>query len=247
MTSTLLGAFSRQYKLGLGNRLSLAERHFSGARLGLSTRSFLQRPVLKRTTGLTGLGLALVYSFSPGVLYCDRKHSNCTKVYRYPLRLRSHSLQTNFTCPKESIYACPGFRFGRTITSPTQVISRCLSVIVWYRRWNMCWCVCQERFKDCRVCVRRGICFVTGKHPKHFMQGLALTDPKYLGSQSLIRIDWKRVNSLYENRFYEKDATVGRKAPTVSSAWNWFIHFLTADFPPRATFCAGFLLGLRVG
>lgn len=46
---------------------------------------------------------------------------------------------------------------------------------------------------------------------------------------------------------YTKDPTGRKKAPNVYSLWNWIIDFLTADFQQRASFVAGFALGVRVG
>ncbi|KAF8969973.1 FUN14 family-domain-containing protein [Flammula alnicola] len=70
---------------------------------------------------------------------------------------------------------------------------------------------------------------------------------QYLGSASLVRVDWKRMAGKFENLFYTKDATGATRPPNVLSLWNWLIDFLTADFQPRASFIAGFALGLRVG
>ncbi|QRW27430.1 FUN14 domain-containing protein [Rhizoctonia solani] len=38
-----------------------------------------------------------------------------------------------------------------------------------------------------------------------------------------------------------------RRPATISTLWSWLVDFLTADFPPRATFLAGMILGLRLG
>ena len=70
---------------------------------------------------------------------------------------------------------------------------------------------------------------------------------EYLGSVSLVKVDWARMASRFENLFYTTDALGGRKPPTVRSIWKWMVDFLTADFQPRASFVAGFALGLRVG
>ncbi|RDB21273.1 hypothetical protein Hypma_011512 [Hypsizygus marmoreus] len=72
---------------------------------------------------------------------------------------------------------------------------------------------------------------------------------QYLGSASVIRVDWGSVASKYENMFYTPDASAGgsRRAPTVASIWTWLIDFLTADFQPRASFIVGLALGLRIG
>jgi FUN14 domain-containing protein 1 len=74
-----------------------------------------------------------------------------------------------------------------------------------------------------------------------------LTFVQYMGSASLVRVDWKRVGARFEDAFHSKDASGQSKPPTVLSLWNWIINFLTADFQPRASFVAGFVLGLRIG
>lgn len=70
---------------------------------------------------------------------------------------------------------------------------------------------------------------------------------QYLGSLSLVRVDWGRMGSRFENLLYTTDALGNKRAPTISSLWRWMIDFLTADFQPRASFIAGLALGLRIG
>lgn len=70
---------------------------------------------------------------------------------------------------------------------------------------------------------------------------------KYLGSLSLVRVDWPRMASRFENLFYRGDAAGKRRPPTIGSVLRWMIDFLTADFQARASFIAGFALGLRIG
>ena len=70
---------------------------------------------------------------------------------------------------------------------------------------------------------------------------------QYLGSISLVRVDWNRAASRFENLFYRKDASGLSRPPNVGSLFRWLFDFLTADFQPRASFVAGFALGLRVG
>lgn len=70
---------------------------------------------------------------------------------------------------------------------------------------------------------------------------------QYFGSLSLIRVDWVRMSSRFENLFYRTDALGVRRAPTPGSLLRWLVDFLTADFQPRATLIAGFALGLRLG
>lgn len=70
---------------------------------------------------------------------------------------------------------------------------------------------------------------------------------QYLGSMSLVRVDWGRMAARFENLLYTKDALGNKKPPTISSLWRWVVDFLTADFQPRASFIAGLALGLRIG
>jgi uncharacterized membrane protein (Fun14 family) len=77
--------------------------------------------------------------------------------------------------------------------------------------------------------------------------GVTLALSQYLNSASFVRVDWARIGSRFEDLFYMTDSSDSKKPPTVRSLWNWLIGFLTADFQPRASFVAGFALGLRVG
>ncbi|KAL0569011.1 hypothetical protein V5O48_012963 [Marasmius crinis-equi] len=70
---------------------------------------------------------------------------------------------------------------------------------------------------------------------------------QYLGSASIVRIDWNRAAKRFEGLFYTTDASGAKKPPTVYSLWNALVSFLTADFQARASFIGGFMLGLRVG
>ena len=69
---------------------------------------------------------------------------------------------------------------------------------------------------------------------------------QYLGSLSVVRVDWSRAATRFENLFYRTENGV-RRPPTITSLWSWLVNFLTADFQPRATFAAGLILGLRIG
>lgn len=70
---------------------------------------------------------------------------------------------------------------------------------------------------------------------------------QYLGSKSLVKVDWTGMSARFEDLFYTRDTNGHLKPPNVLSLWRWLIDFLTADFQPRASFLAGFALGLRVG
>lgn len=77
---------------------------------------------------------------------------------------------------------------------------------------------------------------------------LLILSAQYLGTFSIAKVDWRVVGNKFENAFYKTDAVTGAKRPpSVVSAWNWLINFLTADFQPRASFLAGLALGLRMG
>ncbi|XP_006458210.1 hypothetical protein AGABI2DRAFT_190568 [Agaricus bisporus var. bisporus H97] len=70
---------------------------------------------------------------------------------------------------------------------------------------------------------------------------------QYMSSRSLVKVDWTRMSSSYESLFYTHDAVGNARPPSIVSLWRWLVDFLTADFQPRASFIAGFALGLRVG
>ncbi|KAF8503511.1 FUN14 family-domain-containing protein [Russula emetica] len=70
---------------------------------------------------------------------------------------------------------------------------------------------------------------------------------QYLGSASIVKVDWSKAAARFEGLFYTLEANGTRRPPTVYSLWRWLIDFLTADFQPRASFIAGFALGIRIG
>ncbi|TRM61894.1 FUN14 family-domain-containing protein [Schizophyllum amplum] len=70
---------------------------------------------------------------------------------------------------------------------------------------------------------------------------------QYLGQVSVLKVDWTAMSRRFENLFYKTDANGVKRAPNVGSLWTWVVDFLTADFQPRASFLAGFVLGIRVG
>lgn len=70
---------------------------------------------------------------------------------------------------------------------------------------------------------------------------------QYLGSMSLVRVNWGGMAARFENLLYTTDALGNKKPPTIPSLWRWMVDFLTADFQPRASFIAGLALGLRIG
>jgi len=98
----------------------------------------------------------------------------------------------------------------------------------------------------CGLCA--GVFLKKGAKAVAFLLGGAFVLLQYLGSTSIVRIDWAKMASRFENLFYTKDPITGQKrAPNVYSLWKWLIDFLTADFQQRASFIAGLALGLRVG
>ncbi|KIJ34692.1 hypothetical protein M422DRAFT_782831 [Sphaerobolus stellatus SS14] len=70
---------------------------------------------------------------------------------------------------------------------------------------------------------------------------------QYFNSMSLVRVDWARMGTKFENLFYTKGPDGVKKAPTIGSLFRWLVDFLAADFQPRASFIAGLMLGLRIG
>ncbi|KAI0362261.1 hypothetical protein OH77DRAFT_1389225 [Trametes cingulata] len=97
----------------------------------------------------------------------------------------------------------------------------------------------------CGICA--GVFVKKGARAVAFVMGGVFVLLQYLGSLSLVRVDWSRAATRFENLFYTKDATGAKRPPNVGSLFRWIIDFLTADFQQRATFVAGFALGLRIG
>ncbi|KLO18650.1 hypothetical protein SCHPADRAFT_993320 [Schizopora paradoxa] len=97
----------------------------------------------------------------------------------------------------------------------------------------------------CGICA--GVFVKKGVKTVAFLLGGIFVILQYFGSLSLVRVNWSRFQSTFENAFYHVENDGTKRAPTISSLFVWIFDFLTADFPPRATFLAGFLLGLRLG
>jgi len=97
----------------------------------------------------------------------------------------------------------------------------------------------------CGLCA--GVFIKKGAKALAFVLGGVFVLLQYLGSLSVLRVDWVRIGSRFENLFYTTDAKGQKHAPTVYSTWIWLVDFLTADFQKRASFITGLALGLRVG
>ncbi|KAH9952009.1 FUN14 family-domain-containing protein [Amylocystis lapponica] len=97
----------------------------------------------------------------------------------------------------------------------------------------------------CGVCA--GVFVKKGAKALAFVFGGVFVLLQYLGSLSLVRVDWGRAAGRFENLFYTTDAGGAARAPTLGSLFRWIVDFLIADFQQRASFVAGFALGLRVG
>ncbi|KAI0724101.1 FUN14 family-domain-containing protein, partial [Fomitopsis betulina] len=92
-----------------------------------------------------------------------------------------------------------------------------------------------------------GVFVKKGAKAVAFMLGGVFVLLQYLGSLNLLRVDWSRMAFRFENMFFTTEATGRKKAPNVGSLFRWFTDFLTADFQQRASFIAGFMLGIRIG
>ncbi|EKM55381.1 uncharacterized protein PHACADRAFT_94975 [Phanerochaete carnosa HHB-10118-sp] len=97
----------------------------------------------------------------------------------------------------------------------------------------------------CGICA--GVFVKKGAKALAFVLGGVFVLLQYFGSLNLVRVDWARMSARFENLFYTTDATGAKRAPSVGSLVRWIVNFLTADFQQRASFIAGFALGIRVG
>lgn len=96
-----------------------------------------------------------------------------------------------------------------------------------------------------------GVFIKKGAKAIAFVVGGVFVLLQYFASLRIIRVDWARAETQFADRFYSKSVDAsGKEAqhpPTAYALIRWLIDFLTADFPPRATFIAGLALGLRIG
>ncbi|KAF8522214.1 FUN14 family-domain-containing protein [Hysterangium stoloniferum] len=92
-----------------------------------------------------------------------------------------------------------------------------------------------------------GVFVKKGAKAAAFFVGGVFVLLQYFYSLSLVRVDWSRAASKFENLLYTTQADGVRRPPTVLSLWKWLTDFITADFQPRASFLAGFILGIRIG
>ncbi|KAI0256742.1 FUN14 family-domain-containing protein [Lactifluus subvellereus] len=97
----------------------------------------------------------------------------------------------------------------------------------------------------CGVCA--GLFVKKGLKALAFFFGGVFVLLQYLGSTSIIKIDWPTAAARFEGLFYATKRNGTKRPPTVYSMWRWLVDFLTADFQPRASFIAGFALGIRIG
>jgi len=98
----------------------------------------------------------------------------------------------------------------------------------------------------CGLCA--GVFIKKGTKAIAFLLGGIFVVLQYLGSTSVVRIDWAKMGSRFENLFYANDSlTRNKRAPNVYSLWNSLVDFLTANFQQRASFLVGLALGLRIG
>ncbi|EIN07479.1 hypothetical protein PUNSTDRAFT_136159 [Punctularia strigosozonata HHB-11173 SS5] len=98
----------------------------------------------------------------------------------------------------------------------------------------------------CGVCA--GVFIKKGAKALAFVLGGVFVLLQYMGSRSVVKVDWSAMGSRFENLFYTTDPATGTKrAPNVISLYRWLVDFLTANFQQRASFVAGLALGLRIG
>ncbi|KAL7424182.1 hypothetical protein Q5752_001768 [Cryptotrichosporon argae] len=97
----------------------------------------------------------------------------------------------------------------------------------------------------CGICA--GVFVKKGLRAIAFLLGGAFVLLQYLSSKSYITIDWKRLTSRYDSVLGTKTPTGEVRAPTVGGFFNGIVDFLSANFQQRATFVAGFVLGIRLG
>jgi hypothetical protein len=200
-------------------------------------------PRIFRAAGVTGLGLGLASAFLP-TAYCDGKFYPARFVprtidrslqnphLRHSLRIAvlKISRRKEFRPLLPPQYRTTSLHLARWLGSVQVFSSRKVQ-----KQWRGFWVVSLYCFRSVPSSFQRP-CRSSNQHY-----------PQYLGSTSVIRVDWGRMSSKFENMFYTTDGKGSKKPPTIYSIWTWLVDFLTADFQPRASFIAGLVLGLRMG
>ncbi|GMK59108.1 hypothetical protein CspeluHIS016_0701230 [Cutaneotrichosporon spelunceum] len=91
------------------------------------------------------------------------------------------------------------------------------------------------------VFVKKGFKFVA------FLLGGLYVILQYLQSKRYVTVDWDAVSKSYDGKFTTTNEKGDVVYPTAQGVLSAVIDFLTSNFQQRASFIAGFLLGLRVG
>lgn len=93
----------------------------------------------------------------------------------------------------------------------------------------------------CGICA--GVFVKKGLKAAAFLLGGVFVLLQYFNRLSWIKVDWNSAGNRFQQTLYGSDG----RAPTIQTAFQWLLNFVMADFQPRASFIAGFVLGLRVG
>ncbi|KAI9637992.1 FUN14 family-domain-containing protein [Dioszegia hungarica] len=88
-----------------------------------------------------------------------------------------------------------------------------------------------------------GVFLKKGLKALAFLLGGAFVFLQYMNSRSLVNVDWAKISSKYDETFGTRTSS-GIRAPNVKGAYNWIVDFITANFQQRASFLAGFALGI---
>ncbi|KAJ1309834.1 hypothetical protein OPQ81_006599 [Rhizoctonia solani] len=94
-----------------------------------------------------------------------------------------------------------------------------------------------------------GVFIKKGAKALAFLLGGIFVLLQYFNAIDLTKTNWSAASARFERLFYSAPAKSGepRRPATIATLWAWLVDFLTADFPPRASFIAGMILGLRIG
>ncbi|KAH7340811.1 hypothetical protein B0J17DRAFT_335051 [Rhizoctonia solani] len=94
-----------------------------------------------------------------------------------------------------------------------------------------------------------GVFIKKGAKAVAFFLGGVFVLLQYFNAIDITQTNWGAASARFERLFYSAPAKTGepRRPATIATLWAWLVDFLTADFPPRASFLAGMILGLRIG
>jgi len=227
MASSYLSIFSRSIAARAALEPHLFSWRFAHAQAKYRFASALQASTLKQATKPRGFGWGMAGTITAAALGFS-VFSNSRSIYCIPANDAQTTAAPVKPLEAETLDPSPGFPpFPEPPKSSVNLYELSFGTA-------------------CGICA--GVFLKKGAKALAFALGGVFVLLQYLGSKSIVKVDWSRVSKRFESVFYVKDGVADtRRPPTIYSLWRRLVDFLTADFQPRASFIAGLMLGIRIG